>query len=321
MRGMRMNSHVLARRLPVICITSVSLIGSPAFSAVQGDVSNEGLAVYREVIVVTKKAESLVKAGRAEEAIDLYERVMEKIIRLKEDNPRWNNAATERNIKLCREKIGHLIKTMRPAREESKRSRPSDAEKIVERAKEIEREEIRERSKGEAGKWSLRRLFRREGDKEPAKGRRVELEKEQPNAGIPTTTALIFLERAQSYTKQGKHDLAIENYQKAITLGDEGIETRYGLGTAYEKLAEDLEASGKREESLEKYRDAIAEYKKVLWEKPNHIYALYSLGCVYARLGEREDALYFLKKTVQYADRKSDLASRARHDIRLLGGY
>ena len=99
------------------------------------------------------------------------------------------------------------------------------------------------------------------------------------------------------------------------------MEPNGGVVTPREKGAEKWGAGGGGGGASEKYRDAALEYKAVLWRRPDYPPACYSLGCVYARMGKKDDALYYFRKTLERAEKDSDLARRARYNMKLLGEY
>ncbi|MCX6356636.1 MAG: tetratricopeptide repeat protein [Candidatus Aureabacteria bacterium] len=128
-----------------------------------------------------------------------------------------------------------------------------------------------------------------------------------------------YLERAVIYLRQKQYDRAAEDYRRVISCRGSDMEAYYGLGTVCEQWAETLFSRGKEKEAYDRYRDAIAAYKEVLWRAPGYAPAFYSLGCVYSRLGKTQDAAYYFKKTVETADAESDIARRARYNISLMG--
>ncbi|MCX6355192.1 MAG: tetratricopeptide repeat protein [Candidatus Aureabacteria bacterium] len=130
-----------------------------------------------------------------------------------------------------------------------------------------------------------------------------------------------YMERATVYVRQKQYSRAVDDYQKIIAYSRDKQEARYGLGGVYEKWAEELSSRGQRAEASKKFRDAIAEYKEVLWRRPGYPFACYSLGCVYSRLGQREDAIFYFKKTVENSQSDSALTRKARYNLRLMGDY
>ena len=127
--------------------------------------------------------------------------------------------------------------------------------------------------------------------------------------------------RAKLLLAKQEYARAVEDYRKALAIEGGDIESHYGMGTALEKWAEKIEAEGGGGGASEKYRDAALEYKAVLWRRPDYPPACYSLGCVYARMGKKDDALYYFRKTLERAEKDSDLARRARYNMKLLGEY
>ena len=127
--------------------------------------------------------------------------------------------------------------------------------------------------------------------------------------------------RAKFLLANQEYARAVEDYRKAVAIEGGDIESHYGMGTALEKWAEKIEAEEGGGGASEKYRDAALEYKAVLWRRPDYPPACYSLGCVYARMGKKDDALYYFRKTLERVEKDSDLARRARYNMKLLGEY
>lgn len=127
--------------------------------------------------------------------------------------------------------------------------------------------------------------------------------------------------RAKILLARGEYARAAADYRRAVALGDDGLEAHYGLGTALEKWAEKSEADEDAAGAAERYRDAALEYKAVLWRRPDYPPACYSLGCVYARMGKKDDALYYFRKALGRVEKGSDLERRVRYAMKLMGEY
>lgn len=125
--------------------------------------------------------------------------------------------------------------------------------------------------------------------------------------------------RAGLRLAQGEYGAAVDDYRRAVAIGGGDLEAHYGLGTSLEKWAEKLEAEGAGNKAAEKYRDAAIEYKTVLWARPDYPPACYSLGCVYARMDKRDDALHYFRKTLERVEKDSELARRVRYNMKLMG--
>ncbi len=133
-------------------------------------------------------------------------------------------------------------------------------------------------------------------------------------------------DRADARAARGKillsrreYALAADDYRRAVSTGDGDIESHYGLGTALAKWAEKIEAEGDAGQAGEKYRDAALEYKAVLWRRPDYPPACYSLGCVYARMGKTDDAVYYFRRTLDRVEKDSEMARRVMYNMKLLG--
>lgn len=337
----------------------------------------KGLSIYREALLLTKKAEELRTAGKREDALALYRNLMDKLEFFKNNNPRWNNSVTRHHIELCRRRIGEL--EMGIGKAAGRTTMVVMPEGEAGRAAESAAGKAQEAASGtgeggtaapvaearEAPAQALPKLAplqealdrMREGDRRrrperpapPLQGPAVQRGSDSaPDtaSAIERARALIAMgkadaaldllrsaqasqperadicrERARLYLSRGMYEPAAEDFGKLIAFGEADIDSYYGLGTACEKWAEKLESSGKAKEASEKYRDAIAAFKQVVWRQHAYAPAYYSLGCVYARLSRRDDAIYYFRKAVETSGAGSDLARRAAYNIQLLGGY
>ncbi|MDD5557781.1 MAG: tetratricopeptide repeat protein [bacterium] len=128
-------------------------------------------------------------------------------------------------------------------------------------------------------------------------------------------------ERAGIRLRMGEYAAAAEDFRRAAGHGPADVDLQYGLGTACEREGERLQSAGREREAHERYRDAAEAFKQVLWLEPGYAPALYSIGCVYARLGKRDDAVHYFRRAAEGAGEGSDLERRARYNLRLLGDY
>lgn len=144
-----------------------------------------------------------------------------------------------------------------------------------------------------------------------------------PEVSSPKETEQIRAQReaASALMEQGLYEKAVEEYRRILIFKKNDREARCSLGTVYEKWAEKFERERNFTEAWNKYRDAVVEYKKALWSDPSYSPAYYGLGCVYARMGMRDDAVHYFKKVLEISAEGSELSSRARHNLRLMGVY
>ena len=87
-----------------------------------------------------------------------------------------------------------------------------------------------------------------------------------------------------TYYQQGKYDIAIESYQKAIRINPNFAVAHNSLGVAYEKQG--------------KYDLAVKSYKKAISINPNNAETHYSLGTAYATQGKYDLAVKSYKKAI-----------------------
>jgi len=312
--------------------------GSAAQSSTDPDLQ-KGLSAYREAMLIIKKAEDLRAAGKREDALALYEDLVQKLEFFKRNNPRWNNFVTLRHIELCRSRIAELdsgttekVAKTRPSEVEKKESGEEGGDGTPHHRRTEERRE-------EATASDRPTSSRVSRDNRAAIGHSRPSPSRFETSGYPARTGVlssdqaasrmvsgsdgsdIARQRARILLSQGMYESAAEDFWKIIATGGGDLDSYYSLGTAYEKWAESLDAAGKEKEASERYRDAIAAFKQAIWL--NHAYApaYYSMGCIYARLKMRDDALHYFRKAIENSEAGSDLARRAAHNVQLLGGY
>lgn len=315
----------------------------------------KGLSVYRRALRRFARAESLLAQKKREEALGVYVELHQELEHFKRANPLWNNAVTNQKINYCRTQIRKLMKQLGKAPSPRRRPARAGGGPLIDRARALEKDEITLRKSLPAAPPVLPAqsvASRQRGEpiggmapaRSPSYSRAMglrdsvsvyEAAKKVRESGQEARALMLlddalklnpelreaYVDRAAIYLDMEKYDSAADDYRKAITLGESGVHTRYGLGTAYEKQAEKMTSQGNREKAAELYRDAVEEYKEVLWQDHKYAPAYYSLGCAYSRLDRREDALHYFRKAVDTADRGSDLARKARYNLRLLGGY
>jgi len=259
------------------------------------DSHRAGVTVYREVSLLMKKAEDLRRSGKPREALAIYKDLLARLLSLKRNNPAWDTALTSKTVDLCRARIESLENALGAGAGAAPAGSPH--------------------LRTEAGETAPRRPAEStpEGGEHTVHGFLDRLIAE--NRG----SVAAYRERARLRLAQEMYALAADDYRRVIEMEGEEIDSLYGLGTACEKLAEKLDAAGKRDEASERFRDAAAAYKKVIWRDPRYAPAYYSLGCVYARMGMRADAVHYFRKARAIAGEDTEIARRARYNIGLLG--
>jgi hypothetical protein len=96
-----------------ISLISCSAVLCPALTGkcvlnADSDDHHAGLAVYREIALLMKKADELKGRGKSDEALTMYRDLIEKLLFFQKNNPSWNNALTKQDIELCRRRIEEL---------------------------------------------------------------------------------------------------------------------------------------------------------------------------------------------------------------------
>ena len=94
-----------------------------------------------------------------------------------------------------------------------------------------------------------------------------------------------YITRGDAYYSQGKYDLAIVVYKKALELDPKNVYALNNLGDAYYKQG--------------KYDLAISAYKKALEMDPKNVYALNNLGDAYLGQSEYNLAISAYKKALE----------------------
>ena len=93
------------------------------------------------------------------------------------------------------------------------------------------------------------------------------------------------------YSKQGKDDLAVRFYQKAIAINPKNAEARRKLGIIYR-------AQGKTYRAQGKYGLAIGFYQKAIAIDPENAWHHYRLACVYSIQGRKALSIESLRKAI-----------------------
>ena len=88
------------------------------------------------------------------------------------------------------------------------------------------------------------------------------------------------------YFKTREFDSALENFQKTIELNDSDLYAHFYIGNIF------------KEEGLLEL--AVEQFNKVLSLSPDYSWAYFNLGSIAYEMGETENAIFYLKSTIQY---------------------
>jgi len=87
------------------------------------------------------------------------------------------------------------------------------------------------------------------------------------------------------YNQLGKHQKAINCFEKAIQINPNSANAYYSLGVIFTQLGES--------------QKAISYYEKAIQINPNHIHAHNNLGVIFTQLGESQKAINCFEKAIQ----------------------
>ena len=87
------------------------------------------------------------------------------------------------------------------------------------------------------------------------------------------------------YNQLGKHQKAVNCFEKAIQINPNSANAYYSLGVIFTQLGES--------------QKAISYYEKVIQINPNHIHAHNNLGVIFTQLGESQKAINCFEKAIQ----------------------
>ena len=87
------------------------------------------------------------------------------------------------------------------------------------------------------------------------------------------------------YNQLGKHQKAINCFEKAIQINPNSANAYYSLGVIFTQLGES--------------QKAISYYEKAIQINPNSANAYYSLGVIFTQLGESQKAISYYEKAIQ----------------------
>lgn len=122
------------------------------------------------------------------------------------------------------------------------------------------------------------------------------------------------------YFKQGKYDLAEQEFKNALQLDPKSVQARYNMAVVYLETQRAGEAKGILEEitrdspryaaarsllgytyfQLGEYEKSIKEYQAADFVEPGNTNVLYQIGQAYEKLGQKDKALEYYRKVLQY---------------------
>jgi tetratricopeptide (TPR) repeat protein len=108
-------------------------------------------------------------------------------------------------------------------------------------------------------------------------------------------SAQAYLERGISYAEQGKYELAIADYNRAIEINSNYAHAYNNRGNYYNKQG--------------KHELAIADYNRAIEINPNYAHAYYNRGLTYLHQGKDKLARTDLEKAKQLFLAQGDAAS------------
>jgi len=109
--------------------------------------------------------------------------------------------------------------------------------------------------------------------------RRRELARKRGEEEVPLHLEpdfFVHFDLGVKYQQQGRYDLAVEQYKKALEIEYNYAKTHNNLGSVYFLM--------------EKYDQAIQEYQEAIDIKPDYAEAYYNLGLAYETIGKLEEA-------------------------------
>ena len=102
---------------------------------------------------------------------------------------------------------------------------------------------------------------------------------------VKKDNALAYNSRGGAYADMGQHQLAIEDYSKAISMKPSYAGALYNRGTSYSKTGQ--------------YLLAIEDFNKTVMVNPYYTEAYNNRGIAYAQLGQYQLAIYDFSKTIK----------------------
>ena len=89
--------------------------------------------------------------------------------------------------------------------------------------------------------------------------------------------SLLLNIRGACYASLGQLDIAVQNYEKALSIKPDYAKAHYNLGNVLHELR--------------KHQKAISCYEKAIQIQPNYANAHYNLGLIFKELGEFQKAI------------------------------
>ena len=99
---------------------------------------------------------------------------------------------------------------------------------------------------------------------------------------LPTSSE--YLARGEGYHKDGKPEMALKQYKKALKINPDNVDVYASRGAAYFYM--------------KNYEAAAKDFTVVINNQPNNVAAYNALGSSLAAMGKNEDALKFVSAAV-----------------------
>lgn len=146
------------------------------------------------------------------------------------------------------------------------------------------------------------------------------------NNGSIESAELLFMEAAASY-KQGKIELAIEQYNKGLAINNSYAKPYFELGNIYYEQAKYAEAVGAYQQAIalegdnanvyfnmgnayldaQDYDNAILTYQKALTVDANDKATLYNLAIAYFQKGDHSQTIFTMQRAARAGNRDAQL--------------
>lgn len=126
---------------------------------------------------------------------------------------------------------------------------------------------------------------------------------EKPKEIVRRKSHFGFLDKGDALAKETKYLEAIQNYEKAISLGGKSPKISLNWGNVLFEMG--------------KYDDAISKYKEAIALDPKYVSAYFNLGVVHMKKGRMNEAVALFVKVID-ADPESELAKKSRNAIELI---
>jgi tetratricopeptide (TPR) repeat protein len=113
-----------------------------------------------------------------------------------------------------------------------------------------------------------------------------------------------IVQMGNEFMDQGNYPMAAELYRRALEIDGSSADVRSDFGSC-------LHAMGLPQRALE-------EFRKIIFEHPDHVVVYFNLGIVFQGLGEKDSARYYWEKYLQL-DPQGQPAEAARQYLKDMG--